>query len=101
MNPYLALAGIVAAGMDGIRNKLELPVQGPELNECGSLPASLEAAIEELDRSETMRDYLGEEFVNWYVNAKTKEIEVVNQIADEKYGGDRFKAELEFYSKWI
>jgi len=100
MNPYLALAAQVAAGMDGIRNKLELPAPGPELNEYGVLPTNLEDAVKALENDEVMIEYLGQEFVNWFTDAKRKEIEIVNQNT-ERLGGDSFKAEMEFYSKWI
>ena len=50
MNPYLALAGQVAAGLDGIRNKLPLPPQGTDENFCGSLPQDLEGALQALEK---------------------------------------------------
>jgi len=50
MNPYLGLAATVAAGIDGIRNKLELPTEGPGRNEFGSLPTNLENALQALER---------------------------------------------------
>ena len=100
MNPYLALAAMVAAGMDGIKNKLELPPDGNTLNEYGVLPSTLAQALDALNTSQVMREHLGDEFVNWYVCAKTKEIECVNEVT-EKLGGNSFKAEIDFYSKWI
>ena len=100
MNPYLALAGMVAAGMDGIKNKLELPPDGNTLNKFGELPRTLEQALDALNTSTAMREYLGDEFVNWFLSAKTKEIECLNEVT-EKLGGNSFKAEMEFYSKWI
>src|SRR5690606_30013438 len=57
-NPYLALAVMLAAGLDGIKNKLPLPastdrniyiMSEEELAEAGihSLPATLKDALEE------------------------------------------------------
>jgi len=100
MNPYLALAAQVAAGMDGIRNKLELPPPGNERNECGVLPSSLEEALKALENNEVMIESLGQEFVNWFTDAKRKEIEVVDEYTKQNHG-DSFKAEMDFYSKWI
>eukprot|EP00111_Clytia_hemisphaerica_P019696 TCONS_00058128-protein len=100
MNPYLALAGMVAAGIDGIRNKIELPAPGNTENEFGVLPGTLEEALDALKSSSVMREHLGDEFVNWFVCAKEKEIEVLNEYTD-KNGGDSFQTEVDFYSKWI
>lgn len=100
MNPYLALAAHVAAGMDGIRNKLELPAQGPEHNEYGVLPTNLEDALKAFEKDEAMIEYLGQEFVNWFTDAKRKEIEVLDENI-QRNGGDAFKAEMDFYSKWL
>lgn len=99
MNPYLALAAHVAAGMDGIKNKLELPPPGNERNFCGVLPTSLEESLQALEEDEAFKEYLGEEFINWFTDAKRKEIEVVEH--HYKRVGDEFKAEMEFYSKWL
>lgn len=99
MNPYLALAAHVAAGMDGIKNKLELPPPGNELNFCGVLPNSLEESLQLLEKDEAFNEYLGQEFINWFVDAKRKEIEIVQQNTDRLKDG--FKAEMEFYSKWL
>lgn len=99
MNPYLALAVHVAAGMDGLKNKLELPPPGKELNFYGVLPTCLEDALKALETDEAMGALLGQEFVNWFVDAKRKEIEVVEHHTQRL--GDGFKAEMEFYSKWL
>ena len=99
MNPYLALAAHVAAGMDGIKNKLALPPPGNELNFCGVLPSSLEESLQALEKDEAFKEYLGQEFINWFTDAKRKEIEIVQQHTDRL--SDGFKAEMEFYSKWI
>jgi glutamine synthetase len=70
-NPYLALGGIVAAGIDGLERHLSLPE--PVLVDPASLsaarrralgvrqlPASLDAAIRELDRSDLVRSTMGD-----------------------------------------
>ena len=100
MNPYLGLAGMVAAGIDGIRNKLELPAEGTGLNECGSLPVNLESALQALESDMAMVELLGEEFVNWFTGVKRNEIKSVEQYTHHA-GDDSFKAEMKFYSKWI
>lgn len=70
-NPYLALAVMLAAGLDGIRNKMQLPpptdrniyvMSDEEREEQGipSLPLNLKGALEELLRDDVICDALGE-----------------------------------------
>jgi glutamine synthetase len=70
-NPYLALAVMLAAGLDGIRNKMQLPpptdrniyvMTEEEREEQGipSLPLSLKDALDELLRDEVICEALGE-----------------------------------------
>ena len=100
MNPYLGLAGMVAAGIDGIRNKLELPAEGPSENAYGKLPGSLEEALIALENDQMMVELLGDEFVTWFAGVKRNEINSVKKYT-ELNGGDSFKAEFELYSRWI
>lgn len=70
-NPYLALAVMLAAGLDGIRNKMQLPpptdrniyvMTEEEREDQGipSLPLDLKIALDELIRNEVICDALGE-----------------------------------------
>ncbi len=83
-NPYLALALILTAGLDGIENRINppLPVDKNifEMTEeekfkegILSLPASLEEAIGELEKSELVKAALGKHIFNKYIEAKKKE----------------------------
>jgi len=83
-NPYLALAAILAAGLDGIENKIQPPpptnknifrMSGDEREKEGiaSLPASLEEAIDEMEKSMLVMELLGEHIFNKYIEAKRKE----------------------------
>ncbi len=83
-NPYLALAVILAAGLDGIKNNLK-PVESVEANiynmddqerakyGIDSLPGDLHEAIQELKKSELMRKVLGEHVFDRYIEAKLLE----------------------------
>lgn len=77
INPYLAMAASLAAGLYGIEQKLELsePVAANayEVN-AQPLPRSLEEATALLNESAVARDLLGEQFVDHYV--RTREWEV-------------------------
>jgi glutamine synthetase len=65
-NPYLALAGIVAAGLDGVARGLDpgAPVTGA-VTPVGvpTLPRTLAEALDALERDVVLRDALGEEAI--------------------------------------
>lgn len=73
VNPYLAFAAFLAAGLHGIEAKLEL---GPEFRgdayksgDVPSVPRSLREAVERLDRSEVLRAAMGDAVIDHYVHA--------------------------------
>ena len=81
-NPYLAFSAMLMAGLDGIENKID-PGQpldkdiydlGPEeLAKVPSMPGSLEAALEELERDSQFLlkgDVFTEEMLNTYIQYK-------------------------------
>jgi len=83
-NPYLALAAVLAAGLDGIENKIQPPpsidknifemTEEQRLKEgIASLPGSLEEAINEMKNSELARQVLGNHIFEKYIEAKNKE----------------------------
>ena len=75
-NPYLLLATCIAAGVDGIENKIN---PGKDINSAGkdavfeNLPENLRDAIDELNKDELIKGVLGEEFVNIYSKIKIDE----------------------------
>ncbi len=80
-NPYLALAVMLKAGLDGIKNKLPLPkhtdrniyvMDEHERRDNGidNLPANLEEALAELQNNPVMVDALGEHALAHFVEAK-------------------------------
>lgn len=83
-NPYLALAVILAAGLDGIENRIQPPPPSnknifqmtPEervQDGIDSLPGSLEEAVKELSSSEFVKGILGEHIFEKYIEAKNEE----------------------------
>jgi len=76
MNPYLAIAASVAAGLQGIEEKIEPP--DPATNaytaDAPPLPRDLSEAVREFRRSEMAVKWFGPEFVDHY--ASTREWEV-------------------------
>lgn len=80
-NPYLILAAIITAGMDGIINKYKLPaeVTGNAHNvddippKTASLPTTMESALEALVNDEVIREALGEDFIKCFSAIKMHE----------------------------
>ena len=83
-NPYLALAVILKAGLDGIKN--QLPVPAPvdrniyamtpaerEANGILDLPGSLSEALRALQRDEVILDALGNHITQNFIAEKTME----------------------------
>ena len=81
-NPYLVLAVCLAAGLDGIRNKITPPKgvcenvfdMGEEERErrgIEALPSDLAEAIKELSKDEFIRGVLGEHITDKYIEAKS------------------------------
>jgi glutamine synthetase len=84
-NPYLALGGVIAAGLDGIDRRLELPppattdphlLSETERRAIGAdrLPQSLEEAIGHLRQDGVLIDALGERLAGSYMAVKEADI---------------------------
>ncbi len=99
-NPYLAIAAMLAAGLDGINQKLELPapvnrniyiMTDEEKEEAGinSLPENLSNAIDVLAKDDVLREALGEHVMTHYIEAKRIEWNIyrtqVTQWEREQY----------------
>ncbi len=90
-NPYLAAAGLLAAGMDGIEHGLRVdagrdgnlflltPPQAREQN-LELLPATLGEALEELERDEVLCRALGSEYAAAYLETKREEWEEYHEM---------------------
>jgi len=76
-NPYIALTGVITAGLDGIQNKLTLPA--PLQRDPGSLtdeeretlgvellPTSVPEALGKLEQDEVLKNALGDEYYKVY-----------------------------------
>ncbi|MCS6903223.1 MAG: type I glutamate--ammonia ligase [Candidatus Bipolaricaulota bacterium] len=85
-NPYLAYAAILAAGLDGIKRKLKAPDPVEENiyhltreqrqeRGIGSLPGSLDEALNALQSDEVIKSALGQHVLDKYIEAKEEEIQ--------------------------
>jgi len=71
INPYLAVAALVAAGLNGVEKNLKLtaePITGTNVGaeDIPRAPRSLAATTEIFRRSEVARDWLGDDFVEHF-----------------------------------
>lgn len=75
-NPYLAMAGMIAAGLDGVERELDpgAPVTGAA-NPLGAqtLPRTLAEALDVLETDTVLRDALGEEALAEFIAVKRLE----------------------------
>jgi glutamine synthetase len=83
VNPYLAFAALIAAGLHGIENGLELPpmFEGNAYeSDAERFPGSLREAIAELERGSVARAALGDEVVDHYLNYGRTEQRLFDQV---------------------
>ena len=83
-NPYLASAVMLAAGLDGIQNKIdpghansenlyELPEQELERRNITFLPTTLREALDCFERDPVLQQALGKEYSTYYAAVKREE----------------------------
>jgi glutamine synthetase len=82
-NPYLAMAASLAAGLYGIKNKLELKTSptfgnGYKDTSNGVLPNSLEKATKKMANSEIAKELFGEAFVKHFTLTREWECQQTN-----------------------
>jgi glutamine synthetase len=84
VNPYLATACMLAAGLDGIKNQLdpgpanienlyEVPEEVLQQRGIGFLPATLHEAVDALAHDEVIQAALGEEYARYFIDVKRDE----------------------------
>jgi glutamine synthetase len=74
-SPYLALAVLVQAGLDGIRRQREIEIDNPR-----SLPKNFAAALTLLETSQSAAEWLGTDFLSAYVLFKRAEIKGLENV---------------------
>ena len=87
-NPYLLQAGVLAAGINGIKNKID---PGKPLN-CNmyedfakypnlpKLPDELDQSLSQLKQNKEMNDAFGADVINSYIKLRSTEIKEFNNI---------------------
>lgn len=77
-NPYLLPAAVLAAGLDGIKNKrdpgkrldINMYTDGHKAKDAKKLPLNLLDALRALEKSQTLQENLGEDTVSSYLKLK-------------------------------
>ncbi|PWJ86156.1 L-glutamine synthetase [Pseudaminobacter salicylatoxidans] len=87
LNPYLAFAALIAAGLAGIDERLELqkPFVGDayQAAELPEIPKTLRGAIETLEKSTMLREAFGEDVIDHYLHtARWEQLEYDRRITD-------------------
>jgi glutamine synthetase len=87
LNPYLAFAALIASGLAGIDEKLELenPFEGDAYfgAKLPEIPKTLREAMEHLEKSKMLRHALGEDVVEHYLHtARWEQFEYDRRVTD-------------------
>jgi len=88
-NPYISIASIIFAGLDGIANKLSLPLPQTEIpvpTQSTNLPSTLEEAVQFLRKDEVLQQSLGETLLQTIILIRLDEHEFFKHmsIADRR-----------------
>ena len=92
-NPYLFFAAVIHSGIDGIKHKIEFsPIEKNIYNMSAEelrdknierLPVNLFEAIEEFEKDDVMKQALGKEFSELYINKKKEEFQkYINEFTE-------------------
>ena len=81
MNPYLAQAAIIAAGLEGVKNKrdpgapsfINMYEEGHKLRSAKLLPSTLLDALRLLEKNKQLREELGGDLIDAYIKLKMQE----------------------------
>ncbi len=82
-NPYLLQAGVMAAGLDGLNNKVDpgeplfcnMYTDYKNYQNLPKLPNELQDALDNLEDSKVLREAFGEKVISSYVKLKKQELE--------------------------
>ena len=86
VNPYLAVAGIIAAGLDGINRNLTLEPEftgNAYTSDSERVPATMAEALELWEHSEWIRDTFGAQVQDHYTNMARVELAAFNSAVTD------------------
>ena len=77
-NPYLVMAAVLAAGIDGVQRRLEPPPPTAQIayldEKATKLPVTLDESLAAFEQDGALHDCLGDEFVHLFMAVKRHEI---------------------------
>jgi glutamine synthetase len=87
-NPYLLQAGIIAAGIHGLTNKIDpgeplscnMYTEYKKYPDLKKLPEEIEGSLNELSNSKEIKEAFGEDVINSFIKLKKIEIEEYNKV---------------------
>jgi len=90
VNPYLLQSGIIAMGLDGIKNKrspgkrldINMYTQGHKQKRIKKLPDSLEQALKKFNNDAVVKKSIGAKVVSKYVKLKKRELKEFSQVGE-------------------
>jgi len=100
-NPYLLQAGVAAAGIYGLINKIDpgeplscnMYTEYKKYPNLKKLPDSIEDSLDELNKSKEIKEAFGEDVINSFIKLKNIEIEEFNK--EEKFDKKKEVTNLE------
>lgn len=108
-NPYISLAAMIAAGIDGIERQLPLPKYVPFDKSAQDeknippgtelLPTKTEDALNALLSDQVMVTALGQEFVAFFEGLKRHEMKLFQEAT--QWGGSKINWEKRYYFEYI
>lgn len=101
-NPYIVIAVVLAAALDGLKNKLAAPdpVEGWSYTDTTHgeiLPMSLGAALDALGEDQALRDHLSNTFIDVFTALKRDEVARYEAEVDDPNTRDVTQWELDEY----
>ena len=87
-NPYLLQAGVIAAGIYGLNNKIDpgeplscnMYTEYKKYPDLKKLPEKIEDSLNELSNSKEIKEAFGENVINSFIKLKNMEIEEFNKV---------------------
>ena len=82
VNPYLAIAGIVAAGIDGIKNSMKLEdafTGNAYVSDSARVPSTMQEALKLWSESQWVKEAFGSEVQDHYANMARVELAAFNK----------------------
>lgn len=84
-NPYMALTGVLASGLDGVNHQLspvhreeanifKMSAQDRQAHDIDHLPSSLSEALKYLEADQTIKNALGQHLLHAYISLKQREV---------------------------